>query len=84
MSLWSVGGVLLVENHWSRPQQLGFPVKLLASPMLSPVLYPDSKEGMPKPSPALSDEPTSAPSKATIGYRIKIRFTSWVLGALGA
>ena len=43
--------VLLIENHWFGPQWPGSPKKLLPAHMLSPVLYPDSKEGLLMPCP---------------------------------
>lgn len=55
-----------------------------AFPTLSPVLYPGSKEGLCLASSALSDKLSSVPSEAATSYRVKIRFTSWVLGDPGA
>lgn len=58
--------------------------KTPAFPTLSPVLYPGSKEGLCLGRSALSDRLSSVPSEAAISYRVKIRFTSWVLGDPGA
>ena len=44
-------GAGLIENHWFGPQWPGSPVKLLPSHTLSPVLYPESKEGLLMPCP---------------------------------